>query len=55
MIAIIGPSGDGKSTFADVFGFLSDCLSSDEKGYAFDGKEGGQDDEDGTFEGEKRI
>lgn len=29
MIAIIGPSGNGKSTIADAFGFLSDCLSSD--------------------------
>ena len=24
--AIIGPSGNGKSTLADVFGFLTDCL-----------------------------
>ena len=29
MIAIIGPSGNGKSTLADAFGFISDCLSSD--------------------------
>ena len=29
MIAIIGPSGNGKSTLADAFGFLSDCLTSD--------------------------
>lgn len=29
MVAIIGPSGDGKSTLADAFGFLSDCLTSD--------------------------
>lgn len=29
MVAIIGPSGNGKSTLADVFGFISDCLSSD--------------------------
>lgn len=26
MVTIIGPSGNGKSTFADVFGFLADCL-----------------------------
>ena len=25
MIAVIGPSGNGKSTLADVFGFISDC------------------------------
>ena len=24
--AIIGPSGNGKSTLADAFGFLADCL-----------------------------
>jgi len=29
MVAIIGPSGNGKSTLADAFGFLSDCLSTD--------------------------
>lgn len=26
MTAIIGPSGDGKSTLADSFGFIADCL-----------------------------
>ena len=26
MTTIIGPSGNGKSTFADVFGFIADCL-----------------------------
>ena len=26
MTAIIGPSGNGKSTLADAFGFLADCL-----------------------------
>lgn len=26
LIAIIGPSGNGKSTIADAFGFLADCL-----------------------------
>ena len=29
MVAIIGPSGNGKSTLADAFGFLSDCISTD--------------------------
>ena len=29
MAAIIGPSGNGKSTLADAFGFISDCLSTD--------------------------
>lgn len=26
MVAIIGPSGNGKSTLADAFGFIADCL-----------------------------
>lgn len=29
LIAIIGPSGNGKSTLADAFGFISDCLETD--------------------------
>lgn len=29
MVAIIGPSGNGKSTLADAFGFISDCLTTD--------------------------
>lgn len=29
MVAIIGPSGNGKSTIADAFGFISDCLYGD--------------------------
>lgn len=29
MVAIIGPSGNGKSTLADAFGFLSDCILTD--------------------------
>lgn len=29
MVAIIGPSGNGKSTIADAFGFISDCISTD--------------------------
>lgn len=26
LTAIIGPSGNGKSTLADAFGFIADCL-----------------------------
>ena len=26
LVTIIGPSGNGKSTLADVFGFIADCL-----------------------------
>ncbi len=29
MVTIIGPSGNGKSTIADVFGFISDCIEKD--------------------------
>lgn len=29
MVAIIGASGNGKSTIADAFGFISDCISAD--------------------------
>ena len=29
IVAIIGPSGDGKSTLADAFGFIYDCLTTD--------------------------
>jgi len=29
MVAIIGTSGTGKSTLADAFGFISNCLSTD--------------------------
>lgn len=29
MVVIIGASGTGKSTLADAFGFISDCLSTD--------------------------
>lgn len=29
MVAIIGASGNGKSTLADAFGFISDCISTD--------------------------
>lgn len=28
MVAIIGPSGNGKSTLADAFGFIADALMS---------------------------
>ena len=26
LVAVIGPSGTGKSTLADAFGFIADCL-----------------------------
>lgn len=29
MVAVIGPSGNGKSTLADAFGFIADCISGD--------------------------
>lgn len=29
LVTIIGPSGTGKSTLADAFGFISDCLETD--------------------------
>lgn len=29
LVAFIGPSGNGKSTIADAFGFIADCLSTD--------------------------
>jgi len=29
LVTIIGPSGTGKSTIADVFGFIADCLDKD--------------------------
>ena len=29
IVAVIGPSGNGKSTLADAFGFVSDCLNTD--------------------------
>lgn len=29
MVAVIGPSGNGKSSLADAFGFISACLSTD--------------------------
>lgn len=29
MVAVIGSSGNGKSSLADVFGFIVDCLDSD--------------------------
>ena len=29
MVAIIGPSGNGKSTLADAFGFIADALTTD--------------------------
>ncbi|MGN0484408.1 MAG: AAA family ATPase [Lachnospiraceae bacterium] len=29
LVAVIGPSGNGKSTLADAFGFMKDCLEKD--------------------------
>ena len=29
MVAVIGSSGNGKSTLADAFGFISDCIATD--------------------------
>lgn len=29
LVAVIGPSGNGKSTLADAFEFISDCLEKD--------------------------
>lgn len=29
LVAVIGPSGNGKSTLADAFGFIADCLEMD--------------------------
>lgn len=41
MVAIIGPSGNGKSTLADAFGFISDCLASDVESACDDKNRGG--------------
>lgn len=43
MVAIIGPSGNGKSTIADAFGFISDCLSTDVESACDAGNRGGYD------------
>lgn len=41
MVAIIGSSGNGKSTLADAFGFLSDCLATDVESACDLGNRGG--------------
>ena len=41
LIAIIGPSGNGKSTIADVFGFIADCLDRDVEAACDEGNRGG--------------
>lgn len=41
IVAIIGPSGNGKSTLADVFGFISDCLTGDVETACDKGNRGG--------------
>lgn len=43
MVAIIGPSGNGKSTLADAFGFISDCLETDVEAACDKGNRGGYD------------
>lgn len=41
MTTIIGPSGNGKSTIADVFGFIADCLETDVEAACDAGNRGG--------------
>lgn len=41
MTTIIGPSGNGKSTIADVFGFIADCLETDVESACDAGNRGG--------------
>lgn len=41
MTTIIGPSGNGKSTIADVFGFIADCLEIDVEAACDAGNRGG--------------
>lgn len=41
MTTIIGPSGNGKSTIADVFGFIADCLEMDVETACDAGNRGG--------------
>lgn len=43
MVAMIGPSGNGKSTIADAFGFISDCLSADVESACDTNNRGGYD------------
>ena len=41
MTTIIGPSGTGKSTLADAFGFIADCLNTDVETACDAGNRGG--------------
>ena len=43
LVAIIGPSGNGKSTLADVFGFIADCLEIGVESACDAGNRGGYD------------
>ena len=43
IVAIIGPSGNGKSTIADAFGFISDCITTDVETACDSGNRGGYD------------
>ena len=43
LVAIIGPSGNGKSTLADVFGFIADCLEMGVEAACDVGNRGGYD------------
>ena len=43
MVAIIGPSGNGKSTLADAFGFIADALTTDVESACDASNRGGHD------------
>ena len=43
LVTIIGPSGNGKSTLADVFGFIADCLEIGVEAACDAGNRGGYD------------
>ena len=43
MVTIIGPSGNGKSTLADAFGFIADALETDVESACDKGNRGGFD------------
>lgn len=43
LVAVIGPSGNGKSTLADVFGFIADCLEMGVEAACDAGNRGGYD------------
>ena len=68
LVAVIGESGNGKSTLADAFGFIADCLEmgverhgwprsfmylQNGAGYAFEGNDDGGQDDDGSITGKK--